>query len=150
MKVRTILPVLLLLFVLAACTQTPKESTDQTTATITTTAPETMATPVATSTTAVSTTPVVTTTTAAVTTTTAAATTLATTATSVTVSTSASQDALQSGYAHMISYDPARGWADFDFFNMLRGDSAVAWLVAHEGLSEADAQILVDDFADSE
>jgi len=106
-------------------------------------------TPVTTSTTAVTTMPVVTATTVA-TTTTAATTTLAATATSVSPSTSVNQDEPLSGYAHMISYDPARGYADFDFFEMLRGDRAVEWLVAHEGLSESDARMLVDDFADSE
>jgi len=50
----------------------------------------------------------------------------------------------------MVSYDPARGWADFDYFNMLRGDAAVQWLVNREGYTLADAQDMVDDFGDSE
>lgn len=57
---------------------------------------------------------------------------------------------MYSSYAHMVSYDPARGWADFDYFNMLTGDEAVQYLVDNEGYSLQDAQQLVDDFADSE
>ena len=57
---------------------------------------------------------------------------------------------MYSSYAHMVSYDPARGWADFDYFTMLRGDEAVQWLVEQEGYTEAGAQAVVDDFADSE
>jgi len=55
-----------------------------------------------------------------------------------------------SSFAHMTNYDPAKGWAEFDYFNMLRGEEAVAWLVDREGYSQADAQALVDGFADSE
>lgn len=50
----------------------------------------------------------------------------------------------------MVSYDPARGWADFDYFDMLRGDAAIQWLVDHEGYTLADAQNEVNNFADSE
>lgn len=57
---------------------------------------------------------------------------------------------MYSSYAHMVSYDPARGWADFDYFNMLLGDEAVQYLVDNEGYSLEEAQELVDDFADSE
>ncbi len=57
---------------------------------------------------------------------------------------------MYSSYAHMVSYDPARGQADFDYFNMLRGDDAVQYLVDYEGYTVGDAQALVDDFADSE
>jgi hypothetical protein len=57
---------------------------------------------------------------------------------------------MYSSYAHMVSYDPARGLADFDYFNMLRGNDAVAYLVEHEGYTLSAAQALVDDFADSE
>lgn len=57
---------------------------------------------------------------------------------------------MYSSYAHMVSYDPARGWADFDYFSMLRGDEAVDWLVEHEGYTRDDAQAMVNDFADSE
>lgn len=57
---------------------------------------------------------------------------------------------LYTSYAFMKSFDPARGWADFDYFEMLRGDDAVQWLVDHEGYTLADAQDTVDNFADSE
>jgi hypothetical protein len=57
---------------------------------------------------------------------------------------------MYSSYAFLVSYDPATGWADFDYFDMLVGDDAVQWLVDHEGYELADAQGLVDDFADSE
>jgi hypothetical protein len=57
---------------------------------------------------------------------------------------------MYSSYAFMVSYDPARGWADFDYFTMLRGEEAVQWLVAHEGRTLAEAQAEVAGFADSE
>jgi len=57
---------------------------------------------------------------------------------------------MYSSYAYLVSYDPANGWAEFDYFDMLKGDTAVQWLVDNEDYSLADAQALVDDFADSE
>ena len=57
---------------------------------------------------------------------------------------------MYSSYAHMVSFDPARGWADFDYFDMLKGDDAVKWLVEHEGYTQVAAQKEVDDFSDSE
>lgn len=57
---------------------------------------------------------------------------------------------MYSSLAHLVSFDPASGVAHFDYFDMLRGDDAVDFLVSHEGYSEADAQALVDEFADSE
>lgn len=57
---------------------------------------------------------------------------------------------IYSSYAHMISLDVARGIAQFDYFEILRGDDAVQWLVEQEGYSQADAEALVADFADSE
>ncbi len=63
------------------------------------------------------------------------------------------QDCLPSmytSYAHMIIFDVATGWAMFDYWDMLTGDAAVAWLVSREGYSETDAQTLVDGWADSE
>lgn len=62
----------------------------------------------------------------------------------------ASNPPMYSSLAHLVSFDPASGVARFDYFDMLRGDDAVDFLVAHEGYSEADAQALVDEFADSE
>lgn len=50
----------------------------------------------------------------------------------------------------MESYNPANGWAEFDYFDMLRGDAAVQWLVNVEGYTLADAQEEVDNYADSE
>ncbi|MHB1314493.1 MAG: hypothetical protein ACYCX2_03275 [Christensenellales bacterium] len=57
---------------------------------------------------------------------------------------------MYSSYAYMVSYDPARGWADFDYFSMLRGEEAVEWLVEEEGYTLAAAQAEVENFADSE
>jgi hypothetical protein len=57
---------------------------------------------------------------------------------------------IYSSYAHMVSLDVARGVADFDYFEMLRGADAVQWLVEHEGYSEANAEAAVAEFADSE
>lgn len=57
---------------------------------------------------------------------------------------------MYSSYAFLVSYDPATGWAEFDYFDMLIGEDAVQWLVDHEGYDLADAQELVDNFADSE
>jgi hypothetical protein len=42
---------------------------------------------------------------------------------------SASGPALYSSYAHMTAYHPASGMADFDYFDMLRGDDAVKWML---------------------
>lgn len=57
---------------------------------------------------------------------------------------------MYSSYANMVTYDPSNGWAEFDYFDMLKGDAAVQWLVDHEGYTQADAQAYVDGFADSE
>ncbi len=57
---------------------------------------------------------------------------------------------MYSSYADLVSFDPATGIAKFDYFDMLRGADAVKFLVDHEGYTLADAQNLVDNFADSE
>lgn len=57
---------------------------------------------------------------------------------------------IYSSYAHMVSFDPARGWADFDYFEMLRGDDAIKWLVDKKGYTLANATAEVENFADSE
>lgn len=57
---------------------------------------------------------------------------------------------MYSSYAFMVSYNPSRDWADFDFFELLTGDDAVAWLVDHEGYTLTNAQAEVAEFADSE
>lgn len=64
--------------------------------------------------------------------------------------TPAGTDELYSSYAHMISFDPDSGMAEFDYFNMLKGEDAVNWLVEQEGYSLADAQEEVANYADSE
>ena len=50
----------------------------------------------------------------------------------------------------MVSFDPAKGLADFDYFDMLRGDDAVKWLVEQQGYTQADAETEVAGYADSE
>jgi hypothetical protein len=57
---------------------------------------------------------------------------------------------MYTSYAKMVSFDTATGMADFDYFDMLRGEDAVNWLVEQEGYSQSDAEALVNDFADSE
>ncbi len=57
---------------------------------------------------------------------------------------------LYSSYAHMTAYHPSTGLADFDYFDMLRGEDAVKWMVSHEGYTKAEAEEIVSEFADSE
>lgn len=57
---------------------------------------------------------------------------------------------MYSSYADLISFDPETGIAKFDYFDMLRGKEAVDYLVSHEGYTQADAEDLVENFADSE
>jgi len=57
---------------------------------------------------------------------------------------------LYSSYAHMRSFDPATGIAQFDYFDILIGDDAVDWLINCEGYCSVDAQDEVNDYADSE
>lgn len=57
---------------------------------------------------------------------------------------------MYASYANMVTYDPSNGWAEFDYFDMLKGDVAVQWLVDHKGYTQADAQAYVDEFSDSE
>lgn len=57
---------------------------------------------------------------------------------------------MYSSYAHMVSFDPATGWAEFDYFDILKGQDAIDWLVEHEGYTVADAEAEVNDYADSE
>jgi|AGTN01.2.fsa_nt_gi hypothetical protein len=61
-----------------------------------------------------------------------------------------SEPGMYSSYAYLVSFDPDTGVAEFDYFDMLRGDEAVDYLVEHDGYTEAQAQSLVDDYADSE
>ncbi|MEX1377418.1 MAG: hypothetical protein AB1Z23_08070 [Eubacteriales bacterium] len=53
-------------------------------------------------------------------------------------------------YANMVSYDPATGWAEFDYFYILKGQEAIDYLVSHEGYTQQAAADLVNDFADGE
>ncbi len=57
---------------------------------------------------------------------------------------------MYSSYADLISFDPSTGVAEFDYFDLLRGDDAVNYLVDHDGYTKAKAQAMVDEFADSE
>ncbi len=57
---------------------------------------------------------------------------------------------MYSSYADLISFDPETGIAKFDYFDMLRGNDAVNFLVDHEGYTQAAAEAMVQDFADSE
>jgi hypothetical protein len=125
-----ILIVLSLLAALCACTPAPlpeEETAPATTAAETVSAPpEATATPVATPALTPSATP------------------------AATPSPAPSGPEMYSSYAHLVSFDPDTGIAQFDYFDMLKGDEAAEYLVEHEGYTEADAQALVADFADSE
>ncbi|MEI6101020.1 MAG: hypothetical protein WCP73_04195 [Eubacteriales bacterium] len=57
---------------------------------------------------------------------------------------------MYSSYAHMVSFDPKTGWAQFDYFDMLKGNDAVQWLVENKGYTKASAQAEVSGYADSE
>ena len=57
---------------------------------------------------------------------------------------------MYSSYADLISFDPETGIAKFDYFDMLRGSIAVKFLVEQEGYTQAAAEELVNNFADSE
>ncbi len=53
-------------------------------------------------------------------------------------------------YAFMVSYNPANGWAEFDYFYMLKDEEAIEYLVDHESWSQSDAEDYVNDFGDGE
>ena len=57
---------------------------------------------------------------------------------------------MYSSYADLISFDPETGIAKFDYFDLLRGDEAIKFLVDHEGYTKTAAEDLVENFADSE
>lgn len=57
---------------------------------------------------------------------------------------------MYSSYAHMVSFDPATGWAEFDYFDILKGQDAIDWLVAEEGYTLAEAEEEVNNYADGE
>lgn len=57
---------------------------------------------------------------------------------------------MYTSYADLTSFDPDTGIAKFDYFDMLRGEEAIEFLVGHEGYTQADAEEMVENFADSE
>jgi ABC-type transport system substrate-binding protein len=57
---------------------------------------------------------------------------------------------MYSSYAYLVSFDPDTGIAKFDYFDMLRDEDAIDYLVKHKGYTQADAEELVENFADSE
>ena len=71
-------------------------------------------------------------------------------ATAAVPSPTASNPSMYSSYADLVSFDPSTGVAQFDYFDLLRGDDAVNYLVNHDGYTKAKAQAMVDEFADSE
>jgi len=73
-----------------------------------------------------------------------------TTETTASPTTTAAGPNMYSSYALMKAYNELTGEAQFDYFDMLRGADAVQWLVDVEGMTEAEAQAIVDDYADSE
>lgn len=73
-----------------------------------------------------------------------------TTTETTTVPAYSNPESMYSSYAHFESFDPATGLARFDYFDILKGQDAIDWLVAHEGYTVADATALVNEFADSE
>ncbi len=57
---------------------------------------------------------------------------------------------MYTSYATMVSYNPATGSAKFDYWDMLKGEEAIAWLIANEGYTQFDAETEVNNYADSE
>jgi hypothetical protein len=57
---------------------------------------------------------------------------------------------MYSSYAILTSFDPSTGVASFDYFDMLRGEAAIDWLVEEEGYTREEAEDIVNNFADSE
>lgn len=47
---------------------------------------------------------------------------------------------MYSSWAHLVSFDPDTGIAQFDYFDMLYGGEAVEYLVENEGFTEAEAK----------
>lgn len=48
-------------------------------------------------------------------------------------------------YAYMVSYDPARGFADFDYITLLEGEEAVEWLIDEEGMDPEEAEWMAEE-----
>jgi len=53
---------------------------------------------------------------------------------------------INSGYAYMTSYDPARGFADFDYIELLEGEEAVQWLINEEGMDPEEAEWMAEEY----
>jgi len=70
--------------------------------------------------------------------------------TSTETSTPSSTPAFYPSYADMVSFDPATGVAEFDYFDILKGQDAIDWMVAHEGYTLADATDIVNDWGDGQ
>lgn len=46
---------------------------------------------------------------------------------------------MYSCYAHMTSFDPNTGWAEFDYFLLLSGEEAIQWIMERDGLTYEEA-----------
>ena len=46
---------------------------------------------------------------------------------------------MYSSYATMVSFDPNTGWAEFDYFQLLFGEDAIAWLMESKGYTHEEA-----------
>ncbi len=57
---------------------------------------------------------------------------------------------MYSSYAYLKEFEPATGLAMFDYFDLLQGEDAIAYLVEHKGYTQAKAEAEVNDYADSE
>lgn len=66
------------------------------------------------------------------------------------VSANEAAPAMYSSFAHMVSCDFITSLAEFDYFDMLKGQEAIKWLIEKEGYTEARARATVDEFTDSE
>ncbi|NLV48277.1 MAG: hypothetical protein GXY22_06440 [Clostridiaceae bacterium] len=137
---------------LAGCINQPTETTDtQSQPTITSTQESTTANQVTSQETTTEVTPTAVSETTSVTTVTSETATTGASSTETPASTESSSGiSLYSSYAHLVSYDPDSGLADFDYFNMLKGEEAVQWLIDREGYTESEAEVIVANYADSE
>ncbi|MDD3931043.1 MAG: hypothetical protein PHT04_02610, partial [Eubacteriales bacterium] len=135
---------------LAGCINQPTETTDtQSQPTITSTQESTTANQVTSQETTTEVTPTAVSETTSVTTVTSETATTGASSTETPASTESSSGIiLYSSYAHLVSYDPNSGLADFDYFNMLKGEEAVQWLIDREGYTESEAEVIVANYAD--
>ena len=54
--------------------------------------------------------------------------------------------AIYSSYAYMTAYDPACGFADFDYIDLLEGEEAVQWLIEEEGMDPEEAEWMAEEY----